>query len=83
MSKYFEREAVIEFIRSYRHSADIAFHMEEHLNEIPAADVRPVRHGRWGVKNECSECGCQPWFERDIHTINFCPKCGADMREES
>lgn len=42
MAEYYEREKVIEFIRSYRHSTDVAFHMEEHLNEIPAADVRPV-----------------------------------------
>ena len=51
------------------------------INHIPykVADVRPVVRGKWGVKNECSECGCQPWFERDIHTLNFCPNCGALM----
>lgn len=43
MSDYISREAVVEFIRSYRCSTDVAFHMEHHLNEIPAADVRP----RW------------------------------------
>ncbi len=42
MAEYIEREAVIEFIRSYRSSTDVAFHMEEHLHEIPAADVREV-----------------------------------------
>ena len=44
-----------------------------------AADVAPVRHGRWGKDNDCSECGCQPWFERDIHTLSYCPNCGAKM----
>ena len=43
MSDYISREAVVEFIRSYRCCTDVAFHMEQHLNEIPAADVRP----RW------------------------------------
>ena len=32
------REAVAEFIHSYRCSTDVAFHMEQHLNEIPAAE---------------------------------------------
>ena len=32
-----DREAVREFIKSYRHSTDVAFHMEDHLDEIPAA----------------------------------------------
>lgn len=37
--------------------------------------------GRWTRDNACSECGCQPWFSGDIHNYNFCPNCGADMRE--
>jgi hypothetical protein len=42
--------------------------------------IRPKR-GKWTADNACSECGCQPWFSRDIHNYNFCPNCGADMRE--
>lgn len=37
MSELIDREAVREFIKSYRHSTDIAFDMEKHLDEIPAA----------------------------------------------
>lgn len=37
MSDLIDREAVREFIKSYRHSTDAAFHMEGHLDEIPAA----------------------------------------------
>ena len=58
------------------------------LNAVPAADVAPVRHGRWleheipdepvcGTDYECSECGK---FQFD--SSNFCPNCGADMRGE-
>ena len=32
-----DREAVREFIKSYRHSTDVAFDMEKHLDEIPTA----------------------------------------------
>lgn len=46
----------------------------------PAADVAPVRHGRWLHRKNgvayCSEC--------KIDTVedetNYCPNCGADMR---
>ena len=34
-----DREAVREFIKSYRHSTDVAFDMEKHLDEIPAAST--------------------------------------------
>lgn len=53
--------------------------------EIPAADVRPVVRGKWidhqegrWIYAKCSECGT-------VHDVksNFCPSCGADMREES
>lgn len=52
------------------------------LNAIPAADVRPVKRGKWtnGKYRDiyaCSVCG-------DIVVVrkNFCPNCGADMRGE-
>ena len=37
MSELIDREAVREFIKSYRHSTDVAFDMEKRLDEIPAA----------------------------------------------
>lgn len=45
-----------------------------------AVNAEDRRRGEWGMDNECSLCGFQPWFERDIHTLNYCPHCGADMR---
>lgn len=58
------------------------------IDDLPAADVRPARHGRWAKKVEidgvlkreyfvCSECG----QTRMLNFHNFCPNCGADMRE--
>ena len=37
MSELIDREAVREFIKSYRNSTDVAFDMEKRLDEIPAA----------------------------------------------
>ena len=58
----------------------LEFDVEE--NQLEAIGYHRVRQGKWGKNNECSECGCQPWFENDIHTLNFCPECGALMVEE-
>lgn len=62
------------------------------MQDIPAADVRPVVKGEWlKIKQEsiyqlptfyyvysCSICGHRP-AER---LTNFCPNCGADMKGE-
>lgn len=51
-----------------------------YINEQPAADVAPVRHGHW-IYGEydiphCSECG----HEIKPNCISaFCPNCGAKM----
>ena len=57
----------------------------ELIKQAPAADVAPVRHGRWIPSDytgdccyTCSECG----FERDAYLLdvgNYCPECGTLM----
>lgn len=56
--------------------------------EKKAADVRPVVRGRWsekpyllGTTNVCSVCGEN--YGMPHGKYNFCPNCGADMREET
>lgn len=57
-----------------------------------SADVRPNIHGSWKVVSdgygdnayicECSECKDTVWVYKDAdRKWNFCPNCGADMRE--
>ena len=59
------------------------------LEDIPAADVAPVVHGRWIEKSaqaikiyfECSHCGAQ----ENKHTAikgYYCWRCGAKMDEK-
>ena len=53
-------------------------------DEIPKADVQPVKHGRWIWDSnaphrehgayKCSNCGCHSDFEK-----NYCYNCGARM----
>ena len=56
------------------------------LADIPAADVAPVRNGRWGTHSDrpdsliCSVCNCGfDMWKHDPH--NYCPNCGAKMQE--
>ena len=47
---------------------------------VPAADVVEVRHRKWTWKGHyliCSECG------NESDRTNYCPNCGADMRENT
>lgn len=54
---------------------------------LPAADVAPVRHGRWEKKRglySCSECGktCPYDVQADVieyWACNYCPHCGCRM----
>ena len=49
----------------------------------PAADVAPVRHGRWssnGIALVCSECGRA--FGIVEMFAHYCPWCGSRMDKE-
>ena len=99
MSDYISREAAIAYIREQSEELQKAFEelggesgiyadayndLAEDFHRIPAADVEPVRHGRWGKKQggfwefaACSLCGEKTPTVGIIP--NFCPSCGAKM----
>jgi Zn finger protein HypA/HybF involved in hydrogenase expression len=58
------------------------------LDWLPAADVAPVRHGRWeiylgGYEIMCSSCKTT-FFTEGGKGSCYCPNCGAKMdREET
>jgi len=90
MSDYINREDAERFIE--RHCYPIVHDINSHeqgmtitgikqaLDEIPSADVKPVRHGHWirqsvhGLFVKCSECGGKSVAESD-----YCSDCGAKM----
>ena len=53
------------------------------IDQIDREDtIEPERKkGKWTKDNACEFCGFKPWYEGDIHTLSYCPNCGADMRE--
>lgn len=91
MAEYIDREAAIKAIYESDHfSVRECFgwrarEIEEELRAVPAADVAPVRHGRWiekekytfGVMYDCSICDNR--ILDTGHSWNYCPNCGAKM----
>lgn len=75
MTEYIEREAA----RQAHIKASLTTRL---IDAIPAADVVPVRHGRWIVTDvvTCSEC---QHFTRSEFAgrWKYCPNCGALMME--
>ena len=47
------------------------------VQNMPAEDVAPVRHGWWNIDGSCSEC--HGYDNRDPYGSAFCPHCGAKM----
>lgn len=85
MDEYIKREA----LRDALYDADaITMDGVKILNQFPAADVVPVRHGKWdvdGVYVVCSVCN-RPTLSpivKQLPTFKYCPNCGADMRENT
>lgn len=91
MSGYTEKEKVIDLFKkrqSYLGTRVAEFGQE--LEELPTADVEPVRHGRWLLDSSgaefCSECGEYPFDDGEYHisgwSSKYCPNCGAKMDKE-
>ena len=83
MDDLISRQAAIDRLTEYGNGRAVFISVGEaiiRIEQLPPAQPKRIR-GRWTRDNACSECGCQPWFSGDIHNYNFCPNCGADMRE--
>ena len=98
MAEYIKREEAVKLIFEQFHMyfevpclpRDEAIQRQvcavrDKINQLPAADVAPVRHGLWiekdkyafGVMYDCSICGNR--ILDNGHSWNYCPNCGAKM----
>ena len=89
MADYIERAAVEEMLENAQIITDgenCGYCTDDvDLNSIPAADVAPVRHGRWknggnGLYDTCTACGEEIYL---AIPMNYCPLCGARMEKEA
>lgn len=82
MKEYIDREEALLAIKQ-------AFEKGErsslYIKSIPAADVTPVRHGRWVNTHsdsefaQCSLCKHPVYAAWIWNLTNYCPNCGAKM----
>ena len=100
MAEYVEREALQnlfnevstsllsrgELAKDAEHMVRAFLMVTEMIQDAPAADVAPVRHGRWTLNKkygdyECSECGQGDVKAMDFTNLKmrYCPNCGAKM----
>lgn len=105
MAEYIEREALQnlfnnvstsllsrgELAKDVEHMVRAFLMVTEMIQDAPAADVAPVRHGRWvhcRYENcseqfeivKCSCCGHEAYaMAFYVRGGNYCPNCGARM----
>lgn len=95
MKEYIEKAAVEKFIEDGLNNPDKnkafghdAIEIMAEIHYMPAADVAPVRHGRWEPGNPiCPVCGENKFKDLDADVWadwqpKFCPNCGARMGKE-
>ena len=87
MAEYIERRTGVSIFRAKANMAvlmDAAPYFEkaaQMLEQLPAADVAPVVHGRWIEEGSliitCSEC--KRGYNLIAKYTHYCPNCGAKM----
>lgn len=102
MAEYIEREALKSKLKNmeatspnkvYQNAMEdmIYYFIPKIIDEIPSADVAPVRHAKWELIDECinegvycSNCHKKIYRARAEYAnqkvkSNYCPNCGAKM----
>ena len=89
MAEYIEREKLLSHLFNKQ---DKPLDVMREITEFPAADVAPVKHGKWGAYevfpltaslngHPCSECVMR-FSTSQIVFMNYSPNCGARMEQE-
>ena len=78
MDEYIKREAAIEAVK---HAWAKGLEPSQYIEIITAADVVPVRHGRWKAYSDCgvTRCSVCDWSIEECIDYKFCPNCGSRM----
>ena len=86
IAEYIEREALLEDIQAAVENGGmggmVAGSLKRYITRVPAADVSPVRHGKWGSYEPYLDgyrCSCCKLVHRTC--TSYCSNCGAKMDE--
>ena len=88
MSDYISRDAAIHAANraddrglSLEDANKMSAAVVAEIENLPAADVKPVVRGKWIYDGDCLICShCRTAYT--FSGSNYCPNCGADMRGE-
>ena len=74
------REAAIDaLVEGFKRIPTLAIRAKDMIEQLPSAQPERKK-GKWTKDNACEFCGFKPWYEGDIHTLSYCPNCGAKMK---
>lgn len=88
MAEYIEREELLRTPADILNWGDPYGYSISAIKQFPAADVAPVRHGRWEqhllpLAWKCSVCRYNTSNRAlKYNHMNYCPNCGAKMDGE-
>ena len=91
--EYIRRDDFIQYLEKCKKGAAVTnlvwaaiMAIERDVRDMPAADVAPVVHGKWGdngiagsILSKCSVCG----YNCGASSFSYCPICGAKMDGEN
>lgn len=90
MTEYIDQADAIEAVN---HAWAKGLEPTQFLENVPAADVAPVRHGKWTPVKYNAHCSCGKSYGiyhflcsvcnhisySQPYGLNYCPNCGAKM----
>lgn len=86
LAKFIEGDGDDDFTTGYNFAVN---EYRDKLKAMKAADVQPVKRGKWfHINNDgfiyCSECNHEAYWDTDYgqQLFDFCPYCGAKMLKE-
>lgn len=85
MDEYIKKDDLLKEIESTAMWSRPYGELYEAVQDMLAADVAPVRHGRWKCHGDCgvTECSVCGWrVEEYVGDYAYCPNCGAKMDGE-
>ena len=94
MNDLISRQAAIDALKEkvFQNLSDEFYGAMQVLDELPPAEVEPVKRGKWIYDNQfhwyrasCSECGYKRVTDIKAEKWNgwkYCPSCGAKMDAE-
>lgn len=96
MARYINADALMKKLNEDPIGQTIVqrYNIDGFIEAFPTVDVVEVKHGRWKMTDAfphrlyCDQCFMRivpnaNWIEEYNIPTNFCPNCGADMREET